>query len=711
MTISINYDEMTATSMELGHIGEHNATTLEVTWTNSDERVASYRVAFQTGGKSVLSDSYYSMPIEVALWQQLTLNPRMSIQIIAYDSEGDYIGKSEKFSGFYFAPSVQSNEAAADTDQHDIGAELSRVETTVADHEERIDALEAKTEIYAINGTKTGYEWFNLYKTAVLKYKGNEIIGAKYDSSSKVATFYFYENGILGEGYFRITVDASKSIGEDLTPQGNIHLHENKAVIDKFSYEDGKLLYDGEEIGGGTITDVQDEAGQSLVSEGIATIPSEVVEIIRSYRLAYTPSEVETMFRTKELKISGKTVVDIYSYGTGVSLNTQIYFIDRDDGEEYLYYNEYSNNGTAISTRNKVGRWSEANYTSTEKTKLNGIATGAEVNVIDTIKDSNGNPLTVTSKAVTLPAIPAAQIQSDWEQSDNTAKDYIKNKPSIPAAQVQADWNESDNTKADYIKNKPTIPDISGKEDTANKVTSLSSSSKDTEYPSAKCVYDELQSIPSMPSGTNAGDILVWDGDEWVSKPKWQMIYQPVEYIESTGTQRIRTGVFAGPTTRLVADMQFTEQPPSNSAFLNGATNGTWGFIWGWEGLTNTNFRTIINSSYQWKDASQGDTDRHIWDLANGSQKIDNVEYSTTSMTAVSTNYDITFGSRYSNGNFNTPSKAKYYSVKVYDGNTLIRDFVPAYNIYTGETGCYETVEQKFYGNGGSGNFILGPEI
>ena len=29
------------------------------------------------------------------------------------------------------------------------------------------------------------------------------------------------------------------------------------------------------------------------------------------------------------------------------------------------------------------------------------------------------------------PTIPAEQIQSDWEQSDNTAKDYIKNKPTV----------------------------------------------------------------------------------------------------------------------------------------------------------------------------------------------------------------------------------------------------------------------------------------
>ena len=74
------------------------------------------------------------------------------------------------------------------------------------------------------------------------------------------------------------------------------------------------------------------------------------------------------------------------------------------------------------------------------------------------------------------PTIPAAQIQSDWNQGDNTSLDYIKNKPNlstvatsgdyddltnkptIPAAPVQSDWNESDNTSLAYIQNKPTIP-------------------------------------------------------------------------------------------------------------------------------------------------------------------------------------------------------------------------------------------------------------
>lgn len=42
-----------------------------------------------------------------------------------------------------------------------------------------------------------------------------------------------------------------------------------------------------------------------------------------------------------------------------------------------------------------------------------------------------------------------------------TTGDYddLINKPTIPAAQVQSDWDQSDNTQVDYIKNKPTIPE------------------------------------------------------------------------------------------------------------------------------------------------------------------------------------------------------------------------------------------------------------
>lgn len=48
--------------------------------------------------------------------------------------------------------------------------------------------------------------------------------------------------------------------------------------------------------------------------------------------------------------------------------------------------------------------------------------------------------------------------------------------------------------------------DLSGKEDTTNKVTSLSSSSTDTQYPSAKCIYDMIGDVESLLTAINSGN-------------------------------------------------------------------------------------------------------------------------------------------------------------------------------------------------------------
>ena len=66
----------------------------------------------------------------------------------------------------------------------------------------------------------------------------------------------------------------------------------------------------------------------------------------------------------------------------------------------------------------------------TDKAKLDGIASGAEVNV-----------------------------QVDWNQTTTSADDYIKNKPTITTP-VQSNWGETDTADLSFIQNKPTIPTI-----------------------------------------------------------------------------------------------------------------------------------------------------------------------------------------------------------------------------------------------------------
>lgn len=60
--------------------------------------------------------------------------------------------------------------------------------------------------------------------------------------------------------------------------------------------------------------------------------------------------------------------------------------------------------------------------------------------------------------------------------------------------------NEPEVVDVDTLKEyiNADIEDTSGKENTSNKVTSLSASSTDTQYPSAKCVWDLVGDIETI---------------------------------------------------------------------------------------------------------------------------------------------------------------------------------------------------------------------
>lgn len=97
-------------------------------------------------------------------------------------------------------------------------------------------------------------------------------------------------------------------------------------------------------------------------------------------------------------------------------------------------------------------------------------------------------------------------VQSDWNEDDDHSDAFIKNKPRIPG--VVTSWRNNP-TSTDVVSESlakglkddidilsSDLNDLMGiaiiKENVDNKVTSVSSLSTDTEYPSAKCLYDGL---------------------------------------------------------------------------------------------------------------------------------------------------------------------------------------------------------------------------
>ena len=79
--------------------------------------------------------------------------------------------------------------------------------------------------------------------------------------------------------------------------------------------------------------------------------------------------------------------------------------------------------------------------------------------VVANPSDNASNVLSKIKVGSTTYSIAASgedNVQSDWNETDTNADDFIKNKPTIPAAQVSSDWNASSGIA--QILNKPTIP-------------------------------------------------------------------------------------------------------------------------------------------------------------------------------------------------------------------------------------------------------------
>lgn len=93
----------------------------------------------------------------------------------------------------------------------------------------------------------------------------------------------------------------------------------------------------------------------------------------------------------------------------------------------------------------------------------------------------------------------------------------------VNALMVQPDWNQTDASASDYIKNKPQIPSVDAVEYVANKVSQISASATDSQYPSAAAVRSALDTkadtddvrfntiSTTAPTGTPpAGQVFIW---------------------------------------------------------------------------------------------------------------------------------------------------------------------------------------------------------
>lgn len=208
--------------------------------------------------------------------------------------------------------------------------------------------------------------------------------------------------------------------------------------------------------------------------------------------------------------------------------------------------------------------------------------------------------------------------------------------------------------------------------------------------------------------------------------------YTRVEYIESSGTQYINTGVSPASylnTLKIVADAQYTTIPSGSSAtafifgtgYYNSTTTNRRTIFAGKRGSTSTsNFAFLSGAALGTAVSFNGatlDTNRHIFmiDQVNGLYGFDDdtQSFSTTVNSNLTETLKIFCG--HASGTSGNPlsaySSAKLYSFQIYDNDTLIRDFIPVKRDSDSVYGLYDLANDVFYENQGTGSFIGGDEV
>ena len=194
--------------------------------------------------------------------------------------------------------------------------------------------------------------------------------------------------------------------------------------------------------------------------------------------------------------------------------------------------------------------------------------------------------------------------------------------------------------------------------------------------------------------------------------------YQPIEYLESTGTQYIDTGVIGNLNTRWIVDfMNIVPSTDFQSAIIGGNIKNNTKAISILLTLQNQTLRTCRFGDKE-ADIPSGrlyNNVRYIVQTDKDGLLLDNREYLIPFGTQ---NYFETEGTLWLfmyNAKTGLPlsekrSSFRVYSSRLYDNDVLVRDFIPILD-HNGTPCMYDKVEKKFYYNQGTGQFIAGPAI
>ena len=188
--------------------------------------------------------------------------------------------------------------------------------------------------------------------------------------------------------------------------------------------------------------------------------------------------------------------------------------------------------------------------------------------------------------------------------------------------------------------------------------------------------------------------------------------YIKIEYIQSDGGQYINTEYKPKSTTKVIIDAQWDDyeaevaisRTPIQCLF--GCANKYYYF-----GMMDPlDSRALVYYYYGKTNANTWNIQagRHVYTADGPTGTVYNLKQTYTDQTAFEVTEDLYIFAYNFRGTVSSISKGKIWCAKIYDNGQLIRDYIPVQLTADGSVGLWDLVENRFYGNIGTGYFTAG---
>lgn len=193
--------------------------------------------------------------------------------------------------------------------------------------------------------------------------------------------------------------------------------------------------------------------------------------------------------------------------------------------------------------------------------------------------------------------------------------------------------------------------------------------------------------------------------------------YTELEYIQSTGTQYIDTGLSATYGAQYIVKAAFTSLDNTDQMLMGSLTSGN-GMYFGVDTQNRSYVRVgRIDDNAVGNVLSENTVYTFDVSLVSGNSVIKVLDSLGTILHQLTVLSDVglnnvnmfLFAEQFQNVG-NRSSKARIYSAQIYNNSNMVRNFIPASRNSDNVLGMFDTVSQTFFTNAGTGTFIAGPE-